>query len=163
MERMIQVGEIIGHRYWRATRCGNLYSLWQYSLWQPYIPMTGDINVRSQGVGDNVRNQGVYAWTTLENLYTDRWFSHYRIATTGNKLPSIFTSNWINKGDIFYIIIAGEIELWGETQVHEKGYRASFGYPRRFYKDYKGFIDHQQYKNYSVLEKVSKKYGVELI
>ncbi|HYT40809.1 MAG TPA: hypothetical protein VEP90_00555 [Methylomirabilota bacterium] len=163
---MIQVGEIVGYRRWRATKCGDLFSLWQYTLWQPHIPMMGDINVQTDSLPK--RYQGVYAWNILEHLYRDRWAACYRFSTKNEvPLPSLFTSNgWIDKGDIFYIIIAGEIELWGDTMVHKRGYRASFGYPRGFYKDYKkGLMDRpNKIEEYlSVLEKVSKKYGVELI
>ncbi len=162
----IQVGEIVGYRYWRATKCGSLFSLWQYTPWYPHIPMTGDIGACYLTSFENRRYQGVYAWKTLEDLYREPWQAYYRISTKSDvPLPSLFTSNnWMDKGDIFYIIIAGEIELWGDIMVHERGYRASFGYPRGFYKDYKEFSKIPILETYlSILEKVSKKYGVELI
>ena len=119
--------------------------------------MTGDINKHHQDFPGKF-SEGVYAWNSLDNLLRVRWFPEYRVSRWRSETDLLYGY------DKFYIIVAGEVELWGEIDVHASGYRASYGYPRAFYENYRGFpMYHDRAQYFSILENVSKRYGVKII
>lgn len=97
----ITAGEIIGHRMWLVSAEGDLASMAANATWAPFAPMQGDPSA-----------WGVHAFTDYAAL--EREYGHWidnSLRYPSTRLPAV----------------VGTVALWGETTVHELGYRATWG------------------------------------
>lgn len=102
----ILAGEIPGWRCWRTvlTAAGwRLRSASMDKIWEPGVPMIGDVNGSSPPVGSAVTiPHGVYAFKERQAAMD--------MALVG--------------AGVGYAIAMGAVALWGEIHEHETGYRA---------------------------------------
>lgn len=82
--------------------------------------------------------EGIYAFKTKEFLkkeFRDKFITHYipkfEVKYDEHDIPiSSFNPTKLEE----YLLIRGEVYLWGKIVEHEFGYRAEFAYPKKLYK-----------------------------
>jgi hypothetical protein len=98
---------IVGYRAWRV-RDGKLMGVHYPVPWQPGEPLSATCGSRrdhaAPGEGCTC---GIHATRDEEGLRLNYLFG----------MPAVY----------------GSVKLWGKVVVHERGYRAEFGYPRELY------------------------------
>lgn len=107
----VEMGEIIGWRFWRVTREEGITRLTSPYLrscvWTPGLIMIGDPYARPFICPKGANMQGVHAFASEGS-------AHRRLkgATAGQSKPTVM----------------GQVELWGEVIEHYDGYRASHAF-----------------------------------
>ena len=106
----------VGYRSWAVVNGKYLFAAVSGWEWKPEVPMTSNVSLQMWGASFSSDILKRYADTYIPNM--SNGCGIYAWKAPINMLQ--------------YDGLRGEVWLWGVVVEHEKGYRAQYGYPKRF-------------------------------
>jgi len=135
---------LYGYRQFRLNN-RKLYSLTRSYIWEPEIiseaKCSGVESKNSIHIDNRYCECGLYAYSSLENLFFDREFKN----------------------------VIGRVCMWGKIVEHDTGYRSQFAYPDGLYRLDKAKLTSRAsksiavyYKNNETISDLCANYGIEI-
>lgn len=118
-----------GVRLWFATPELELHSLvFTQTVWQPDTPVVAGcaeayVSAHGYHIAPTPSRVGIHAYKDFDAVFSDQEF--YSLPVWATQHLPLTDSQWC--------IVGGLVDLWGTVEVHTRGYRATYAYPRTFF------------------------------
>lgn len=122
MKPEVAVGELVGWRTWYARGLSPsrtvaqrpwLDSIFVNHRWHPTVTVQGNIDGFFSTWLDGIPT-GIYAYNSVDPILE-------------------IMREHIFKDEVPMSLVCGQVWLWGRVAIHERGYRASFAYPKSLF------------------------------